>query len=102
MGQKAMLAHLNVSRRLDIRGAESEIFFNVRNLFDMEAPLYTAGAPSPGSSSAARSRPGCGSGTRRVGRQQEPSAERHACGQGRVRVSTGSTRTCERRHRVFP
>jgi len=41
--------HLNISRRLDIRGAESEIFFNVRNLFDMEAPLYTAGAPSPGS-----------------------------------------------------
>jgi len=41
--------HVTVSYALELAGRESEVFLNVHNLFDKDAPLYTADSPSPGS-----------------------------------------------------
>jgi len=41
--------HATVSRRVRVGEADGEMYLSVRNLFDRDAPIYTADSPSPGS-----------------------------------------------------
>ncbi len=46
---KVLYTHVTVSRHMKVGDADAELFLNVRNLFDKDAPIYTGDSPAPAS-----------------------------------------------------